>query len=257
MQTSSPADQTTSDAALGFSACNRSSPSLTRGSRSERVGVGVPQVPPGEDRASGLEALRERPPKSGPVLMGVDNWQTARERPIENDQAPTRSCHPPQVQADLDAGLNVSQACAKPASPSTYYRWKSTQENPKSNEQLRGLNSKPRRSAQAPDRRAGPRPTHAPGGLEKKAMTAARRRIIAGDMRRFRRLAAARAGRWSWPVGHRWSRTSVTSGPRWPGGSRPSGRIHDMVTGGSGSCSAARAGRSTRRRCVATGDRRG
>jgi putative transposase len=42
------------------------------------------------------------------------------------------------AQADLDAGLNVNQACRKAGiAPTTYYRWKALQENPLSNEQLR------------------------------------------------------------------------------------------------------------------------
>jgi putative transposase len=42
------------------------------------------------------------------------------------------------VQADLDAGLNINQACRKAGiGLSTYYRWKALQENPVSNEQLR------------------------------------------------------------------------------------------------------------------------
>ena len=42
-----------------------------------------------------------------------------------------------EVQADLDAGLNVNQACRKAGvGITTYYRWKSLQENPVSNEQL-------------------------------------------------------------------------------------------------------------------------
>jgi hypothetical protein len=42
------------------------------------------------------------------------------------------------VQADLDAGLNINQACRKAdIGLSTYYRWKALQENPVSNEQLR------------------------------------------------------------------------------------------------------------------------
>jgi putative transposase len=42
------------------------------------------------------------------------------------------------VQADLDAGLNVGQALRKAGiGQSTYYRWKALQENPVSNEQLR------------------------------------------------------------------------------------------------------------------------
>ena len=42
------------------------------------------------------------------------------------------------IQADLDAGLNVNQACRKAGiGLSTYYRWKTLQENPASNEQLR------------------------------------------------------------------------------------------------------------------------
>ncbi len=43
-----------------------------------------------------------------------------------------------EVQADLDAGLNVGQACRKVGySSTTYYRWKALQEDPISNEQLR------------------------------------------------------------------------------------------------------------------------
>ena len=41
-------------------------------------------------------------------------------------------------QADLDAGLNISQACRKAGiGPTTYYRWKARQEDPVSNEQFR------------------------------------------------------------------------------------------------------------------------
>jgi putative transposase len=43
-----------------------------------------------------------------------------------------------QIQADLDAGLNVSQALRKAGiGQSTYYRWKALQENPIPNDQLR------------------------------------------------------------------------------------------------------------------------
>jgi len=43
-----------------------------------------------------------------------------------------------ETQADLDAGLNVNQACRKAGiGITTYYRWKALQENPISNEQLR------------------------------------------------------------------------------------------------------------------------
>ena len=42
------------------------------------------------------------------------------------------------VQADLDAGLDINQACRKAGLASTtYYRWKALQEDPVSNEQLR------------------------------------------------------------------------------------------------------------------------
>src|SRR4051812_4209536 len=41
-------------------------------------------------------------------------------------------------QADLDAGLNIGQACRKAGiGPTTYYRWKALQEDPVSDEQLR------------------------------------------------------------------------------------------------------------------------
>ena len=41
-------------------------------------------------------------------------------------------------QADLDAGLNIDQACRKAGiGPTTYYRWKALQEDPVSSEQIR------------------------------------------------------------------------------------------------------------------------
>ena len=41
-------------------------------------------------------------------------------------------------QADLDAGLNISQACRKAGvGQTTYYRWEALQENPITCEQLR------------------------------------------------------------------------------------------------------------------------
>ena len=40
-------------------------------------------------------------------------------------------------QADLDAGLNIDQACRKAGiGPTTYYRWKALQENPVAKEQI-------------------------------------------------------------------------------------------------------------------------
>ncbi len=42
------------------------------------------------------------------------------------------------IQADLQAGLNINQACRKGGiGLTTYYRWKALQENPASSEQLR------------------------------------------------------------------------------------------------------------------------
>ena len=42
------------------------------------------------------------------------------------------------IQADLDAGLNVHQACRKAGyAMTTYYRWKALQEDPVTAEQLR------------------------------------------------------------------------------------------------------------------------
>ncbi len=42
------------------------------------------------------------------------------------------------IWADLDAGLNVNQACRKAGiNPTTSYRWQALQEDPVSNEQLR------------------------------------------------------------------------------------------------------------------------
>ena len=41
-------------------------------------------------------------------------------------------------QADLDAGLNIGQACREAGiGPTTYYRWKALQEDPVSNQQWR------------------------------------------------------------------------------------------------------------------------
>jgi putative transposase len=43
-----------------------------------------------------------------------------------------------QIRDDLQAGLNIYQACRKAAiGLTTYYRWKALQENPSSNEQNR------------------------------------------------------------------------------------------------------------------------
>lgn len=43
-----------------------------------------------------------------------------------------------EIQADLDAGLNVNQACRKAdIGITTYYRWKDLQKDPITNEQLR------------------------------------------------------------------------------------------------------------------------
>jgi putative transposase len=45
-----------------------------------------------------------------------------------------------QIQADLQAGLNINQACRKGGiGLSTYYRWKALQENPPSIDQLKIL----------------------------------------------------------------------------------------------------------------------
>ena len=43
-----------------------------------------------------------------------------------------------QIQADLQAGLNINQACRKAGiGLTTYYRWKALQENPASSEQVK------------------------------------------------------------------------------------------------------------------------
>jgi putative transposase len=43
-----------------------------------------------------------------------------------------------EVQADLQAGLNINQACRKGGiGLTTYYRWKTLQENPVSTEQVK------------------------------------------------------------------------------------------------------------------------
>ena len=43
-----------------------------------------------------------------------------------------------EIQADLDAGLNIGQACRKAGySSTTYYRWKALQEDPVSDERPR------------------------------------------------------------------------------------------------------------------------
>src|SRR5207248_6087706 len=51
------------------------------------------------------------------------------------------------------------------------------------------------RPPQAPGRRTGARPPHAPGGLEKKAMTAARRRLIVTELCEHFRVSQRRASR--------------------------------------------------------------
>ena len=57
-----------------------------------------------------------------------------RKRP-RPDQIAAILC---EIQADLQAGLNVNQACRKGGiGLTTYYRWKALQENPISSEQLR------------------------------------------------------------------------------------------------------------------------
>lgn len=57
-----------------------------------------------------------------------------RKRPRPDQIAKTLR----EFQADLDAGLNVNQACRKAGiSVGTYYRWKTLQENPLSHEQIR------------------------------------------------------------------------------------------------------------------------
>jgi putative transposase len=57
-----------------------------------------------------------------------------RKRP-RPDQIAAILC---DFQADLDAGLNIDQACRKAGiGPTIYYRWKALQEEPVSNEQLR------------------------------------------------------------------------------------------------------------------------
>jgi putative transposase len=57
-----------------------------------------------------------------------------RKRPSPDQIAKTLR----DFQADLDAGLNINQACRKAGiGPTTYYRWKTLQENPTSSEQLR------------------------------------------------------------------------------------------------------------------------
>ncbi len=101
------------------------------------------------------------------------------------------------IQADLDAGLNINQACRKAGiGPTTYYRWKALQENPLSNEQLRVSELEAEvGTPQAPGRRAGARPPHAPGGLEKKAMTAARRRSIVDEIRDHFNVSQRRVSR--------------------------------------------------------------
>ena len=43
-----------------------------------------------------------------------------------------------EIQADLQAGLNIHQACRKGGiGLTTYYRWKALQENPASTDQIR------------------------------------------------------------------------------------------------------------------------
>src|SRR5215467_9254583 len=67
------------------------------------------------------------------------NWQRARRRPMRKRPRPDQiAAILRDFQADLDAGLNIGQACRKAGiGPTTYYRWKALQEDPLSNEQLR------------------------------------------------------------------------------------------------------------------------
>jgi putative transposase len=79
------------------------------------------------------------PPKSGPALMGiVELAGSARERPMRKRPRPDQIVSTlGQIQVDLQAGLNIHQACRKAGiGLTTYYRWKARQENPLSDEQL-------------------------------------------------------------------------------------------------------------------------
>ena len=165
-------------------------------------------------------------------------------------------------QADLDAGLNINHACRKAGiGPTTYYRWKALQEDPISNEQLRisELESEVGRLKLLVAELAH-RPPHAPGGLEKKAMTAPRRRLIVKELREQFHVSQRRASRrWIWPAPASATRPSFAMNRRrWLDGSRNwPGRTRGTATGGSGPSWIARAGRSTRRRFVASGVSRG
>jgi putative transposase len=57
-----------------------------------------------------------------------------RKRPRPDQIASTLA----QIQGDLQAGLNINQACRKAGiGLTTYYRWRDRQENPLSSEQIR------------------------------------------------------------------------------------------------------------------------
>ena len=97
---------------------------------------------------------------------------------------PNRSGHPPRLPSRSRRRLE-HQPCLPQGRDrtTTYYRWKALQEDPVSNEQLRiaELESEVGR-LKLFVAELGVRPPHAPGGLEKKAMTAPRRRLIVKEL---------------------------------------------------------------------------
>src|SRR3954471_1469682 len=114
------------------------------------------------------------PPKSGPVLMGVvqlaesqgaTHAKTTQPRPDRPD--PPRGPGRPRRRPERRPGLPQSRILidhllpleVTPGGPGI--EWTNPRIRPRGRE----------RPTQAPGRRAGPRPPHAPGGFEKKATT--------------------------------------------------------------------------------------
>ena len=166
------------------------------------------------------------------------------------------------IRADLDAGLNVNQACRKGGiGLSTYYRWKALQEDPASDVQIRisQLEDEVGRlkhlvAELALDRRMLQEALKKKPGPPPAAVSSPTNYATNSTCRN-----AAWPGRWTCPVPA--SATPpwcATSRRRWPGGSKNwPARTRGSATGGSGRCWIARAGRSTRRRCDESGDGRG
>jgi len=193
------------------------------------------------------------PPKSWSSLNGNrTTGREARERPMRKRPGPERIAKIlREFQADLDSGLNINQALpqGRHRHQPPYYRWKALQEDPISSEQLRvsELEAENGRlkllvAELALDTRM------LKEALKKKAMTSARRRLIADGLRVDFKVSQRRVSRalaWHGPTSVI-RRSSATNGRRWPDASRSwPASIRDTVIGGSGPCWIAKAGRSS------------